>query len=174
MPEFDYTDYGPRYALIPDFPGYRVGTDGSVWGSRKTGRWQRLRPSPGTSKRLTVSFSNGSGVRHYRLVHRLVLAAFVGPCPDGMEACHFPDIDPNNNNLANLRWGTKSENCADRLFHGNDTRGEKNKRAKLKRDDVLFIRKNASMFTRQELANRFGVSKRTVQFIIYRRNWAWL
>ncbi len=25
------------------------------------------------------------------LVHQLVLLAFVGPCPDGLECCHFPD-----------------------------------------------------------------------------------
>lgn len=54
-------------------------------------------------------------------VHRLVLEAFTGPCPDGMEACHY-DGDAKNNHLSNLRWDTRVANAADtrRLAaHGN-------------------------------------------------------
>lgn len=52
-------------------------------------------------------------------VHRLVLLAFVGPCPSGNEACH------NNENrqdarLENLRWDTRSGNQLDRRKHGTD------------------------------------------------------
>ena len=36
-------------------------------------------------------------------IPRLVLLAFVGPCPEGMECCHFPDRDVRNNKLNNLR-----------------------------------------------------------------------
>lgn len=50
-------------------------------------------------------------------VHRLVLAAFVGPCPPGMEGCH-DDGDPSNNQLTNLRWDTHSANIADQVTHG--------------------------------------------------------
>lgn len=42
-------------------------------------------------------------------VHRLVLTAFVGPCPDGMECLHG-EGGALDNRLTNLRWGTKSEN----------------------------------------------------------------
>lgn len=52
-------------------------------------------------------------------VHRLVLMAFVGPCPDGMEACHN-NGEPTDNRLSNLRYGTKSENRRDTISHGND------------------------------------------------------
>ena len=41
-----------------------------------------------------------------RLVHQLVMLAFVGPCPEGMEVCHN-DSDPSNNRLANLRYDTR-------------------------------------------------------------------
>lgn len=52
-------------------------------------------------------------------IHRLVLLAFCGPCPDGMEACH------NNGNradarLENLRWDTPSNNHLDKRRHGTD------------------------------------------------------
>lgn len=52
-------------------------------------------------------------------VHRLVLMAFVGPCPGGMEACHN-NGDPTDNRLVNLRYDTKSENRRDIISHGND------------------------------------------------------
>ncbi len=51
------------------------------------------------------------------LVHRLVLDAFSGPCPDGMEACHA-DGNPGNNRIANLRWDSRSENRYDSVRHG--------------------------------------------------------
>ncbi len=52
-----------------------------------------------------------------KAVHRLVLSAFVGPCPDGMECCH-DDGDPTNNAVSNLYWGTRSQNMRDRFRHG--------------------------------------------------------
>lgn len=52
-------------------------------------------------------------------VHRLVLEAFIGPCPDGMVGCHT-DGDPLNNRLDNLRWDTPSNNNRDKRAHGTD------------------------------------------------------
>lgn len=48
--------------------------------------------------------------------HTLVLVAFVGPRPDGLEGCHN-DGNPGNNRLDNLRWGTRSSNAKDRVMH---------------------------------------------------------
>lgn len=58
------------------------------------------------------------GLRHKAFVHVLVLEAFVGPCPPGMEARHVHDRDPLNCCLWNLAWGTKLENGSDRVRHG--------------------------------------------------------
>jgi hypothetical protein len=52
-------------------------------------------------------------------VHRLVLEAFVGPCPDGMEGCHN-NGDRADARLPNLRWDTPSANQYDRRLHGTD------------------------------------------------------
>jgi hypothetical protein len=52
-----------------------------------------------------------------RLVHQMVLAAHAGPRPDGQEVRHL-DGDPLNNWLANLAYGTPSENSADKVRHG--------------------------------------------------------
>lgn len=61
-----------------------------------------------------------------RYVHTLVLETFVGPRPLGAYARHLDD-DPRNNRLANLAWGTPSDNAFDasrngRNHHANKTR----------------------------------------------------
>jgi len=50
-------------------------------------------------------------------VHRLVLEAFVGPMPAGLQCCHN-DGDPANNCLTNLRYDTGSSNNLDTVRHG--------------------------------------------------------
>lgn len=46
-------------------------------------------------------------------VHRLVLEAFVGPCPDGME-CDHKNRDGLDNRADNLAWVAHSENNRDK------------------------------------------------------------
>ena len=58
-----------------------------------------------------------NGVQSRGVVHKMVLTAFVGPCPDGMECCHGPSGYADNR-LSNLRWDTHSENMIDRSRHG--------------------------------------------------------
>ena len=50
-------------------------------------------------------------------IHQIVLEAFCGPCPDGMEVLHGNGIRTDNR-LSNLRYGTRSENNADSIRHG--------------------------------------------------------
>lgn len=49
--------------------------------------------------------------------HRLVLLAFVGPCPSGHVVRHL-DGDPGNNSLDNLAYGTYLDNSEDQRRHG--------------------------------------------------------
>lgn len=74
-----------------------------------------LKPRPlGRAGHLRVQL----GREHDRLVHRLVLEAFVGPCPEEMECLHFNDV-ADDNRLSNLRWGTPHENHLDMVRNGN-------------------------------------------------------
>lgn len=73
-----------------------------------------LRPGGNPSGHLMVNLIP----RKNEYIHRLVLEAFVGPCPEGMECCHN-DGDPSNNYLQNLRWDTPSANGFDHVKHGN-------------------------------------------------------
>ena len=57
-------------------------------------------------------------------VHRLVLEAFVGPAPTGMEACHWDD-DPTNNHIDNLRWDTRKNNMVDMVRNGKNHNARK-------------------------------------------------
>lgn len=60
----------------------------------------------------------------YLRVHRVVLTAFVGACPEGMEGCHN-DGNLANNRLANLRWDTPSSNTKDKVTHGTHNEARK-------------------------------------------------
>src|SRR5690349_8150963 len=114
---------------IPDYPAYRISRKGEVQSrwlkagrhSRLTDTWRPLTPIRRHSY-LTVALSKDSK-KTIRFVHRLVLEAYVGPCPPGLVACHN-DGDPTNNRLDNLRWDSQKSNCADKLRHGTLCRGE--------------------------------------------------
>lgn len=81
-------------------------------------RGRILQPwSNGSSGHLVVTL--GSAGRRY--VHRIVLEAFRGPCPIGMEACHADDV-PSNNTLDNLRWASRAANALDRQRNNIDPR----------------------------------------------------
>lgn len=127
-------------------------------------------------------------------VHHLVLNAFVGPRPEGMECCHFPDRDPKNNCLDNLRWDTRKGNHSDKKLHGTtglgrkmskNTRekmsisarkqnrvGSKNPYHKLTEEEVVEIRKRCSEgVTKRELAEEYDVSPSAISGIVRRISW---
>jgi hypothetical protein len=83
---------------------------------RKRIKGRELSQASGKRKYLYVDLSR-DGVRRKHRVHLLVLEAFVGPCPDGMEARHL-DGNLRNNHISNLAWSTRSENAKDRVAHG--------------------------------------------------------
>ncbi len=109
------------------------------------------------------------------LVHRLVLEAFVGPCPDDMEGCHN-DGDGSNNSLLNLRWDTRTGNEADKLRHGRSNRGERDGQAKLTEWDARWIKRfQKHGFAKQSyLADVFKVARSTIANIKSGERWAWL
>jgi hypothetical protein len=52
----------------------------------------------------------GAGRIERCYVHDLVLLAFVGPKPEGLEVCHGNDVKADNR-LQNLRYDTRSANA---------------------------------------------------------------
>lgn len=108
---------------LPTQPEYEVSDIGRVRstdrvitlsdGRRRSLKGRILKPRLSPNGGYPVVHLNGKP----RLVHRLVLLAFVGP-PDEGKQCRHLDGDPTNNNLSNLRWGTPAENNADQVSHG--------------------------------------------------------
>lgn len=110
-------------------------------------------------------------VRYQKAVHRLVLEAFVGPCPEGWECRHL-NGNPGDNRLENLQWGTIKENQADRLLHGTEIRGEKHYGATLTTEDVLAIRAlYAQGESQSSIGRKFKVDKRNIHAIVHRKTW---
>lgn len=112
-----------------------------------------------------------------RLVHRLLCEDTLGPPPaEGYEAAH--SCGQGHKGCCNrwhLRWATQTDNQADRLLHGTDSRGEKNGCAKLTVGEVKGIRKLHSGGAKiPDLATKFNVSYATIRNIVIRKKWAWL
>jgi len=161
---------------IPNYPGYFVTKCGKVWSGPKginntTGKWLKGTAQNKRSGHLVINlWKNKKPKTQY--IHRLVLEAFVGPCPEGMECRHL-DGNPQNNNLSNLCWGTDAENCADRKRHGTENTGEKQGRSKLTEQNVrmiIYIQRTGEL-ARKEIAKIFSVSPGTISDIKYKRSW---
>ncbi len=171
-----------RYLPVAGFAGYHIGDDGSVWSARlKNGNlkedWHRLSTSVRERSRYaTVCFRAGpcgsKGKSHVRYVHRLVLEAFVGPCPEGMECRHL-DGNPRNNRVENLRWGTHRENRQDMERHGTKLMGERCHSAKMNETCIRAIRHLHDQLglTQNELAAAFGLTQNTVYKIVNGETW---
>jgi len=160
-----------QWKPIPGFEGYEVSDRGRVrsyWERRGRGKGngkgcdffisdepQRIMSTNGRIGRTGYPAVNLKG--NVYPVHRLVLLAFVGPLPDGLESRHL-DGNPENNKLSNLCYGTASENTNDMYEHLDHERFRKltNKEA------ASMRRMAANGATKQELADTFGVSGYTV------------
>lgn len=129
-----------------------------------------LKPNPLPKGYLAVTLSRPPNVkRRVAYVHTLVLEAFVGPRPPGMDACHSPDPTPANCRLDNLRWDTRRNNFADKRQHGTQTRGGRHPQALLTEEQAAEIL--ASSESGSALARRFGVTQSTVSAIRRGKNW---
>lgn len=104
------------------------------------------------------------------LIHRLVLVAFIGPCPPGCESRHLDGVR-SHNWLSNLRWGTKLENAADRKIHGTQCLGEGHGRAKITEADVVNIRLAAGKIRQTDLAKKYGIVQSKISAIQRRELW---
>lgn len=158
---------------------YEVSSEGNVW------TLERVRPcrvgtrviprrimKPTIDRRgYAVVVLKSQGRRVNRFVHHLVLEAFRGPCPEGMQCRHL-NGDPTDNRLENLAWGTSTENAADRIDHDTQARGEAHGIARLTEAKVREIRQMcAEGASQSQIADAFGIGRSTVQAILSGRTW---
>lgn len=154
---------------ILEFPNYFVSDRGRVE-SHQGKRPRLIAPSLQSKGYLGVALRRQNRETR-RLVHRLVLRAFVGPCPEGMETRHLDGVRTDNR-LDNLCYGSPADNYADRLRHGTDGRGSRCGTAKLTEVEVLEIRRlYAAGMTQRELAIRFRSFEGNIEKICRRVTW---
>jgi hypothetical protein len=176
----EYSSHPGRPGItFKDYPyadGYKIGDDGSVWSrngshSRFGRYWHQLSQSPSKKGHMQVGmWINGKLVN--RLVHRIILETFVGPCPPGMECRHVLNNNPSDNCLVNLAWGTKGENAEDKKRHGTYLAGSRVCTSKLAEADIPTIRALvASGITQADVARSYSVTISCINAIIKRRAW---
>jgi hypothetical protein len=135
-----------RWLPVADWPGYEISNHGtlhSYWGSgcHKSGvAKQRTTPiiiggyvqkKSGHLQACLYRYRDGVREKWRNGIHILVLTAFRGPCPPGMEGCHR-DSNPANNHIDNLYWGTPASNKLDLLWR-------EDSQFKLSNEDVRAI-----------------------------------
>jgi HNH endonuclease len=123
----------------PRHPRYLVSNDGFLYtvGQRhKSGVWIKYEQPRKLSRSLhpTLGYLRGSvwaGKRQTHVwLHRAVLEAHVGPCPEGQQAAHL-NGNKADCRLTNLQWVTPAENMAHQRLHGTALLGKKNHMATL-------------------------------------------
>lgn len=133
--------------------------------------WIRLNPGRDTDGYRQVTLCKDRKRLTFK-VHRLVLELFVGPKPDGMEACHGVG-GKDDNSVGNLRWGTHESNIADKESQGTKLFGDKHPSSILTEAKVVEIlgRLRIGGVTQKQLATEYGVANPTIQNIATRKTW---
>lgn len=171
-----------EFRELKEFPGYRFGDDGSIWSkwARSSIKawigdsWHVLKQQNHRNGYLMVMLKSSiDGKKMMRLSHRLILEAFVGPCPEGQECRHFPDGNRKNNTLSNLSWGTSQDNADDRIKHETVLSGEDCSWAKMDYRTVELIRKEYSLglTTQKNLALKYGVCQMSISLLVRGKTW---
>lgn len=130
---------------------------------------------------LWTACLNPNGYGHLRVdkadwaAHRLSWEIHRGPIPDGLWVLHHCD-NPPCINPAHLFLGTCRDNHADMIAKGRKVTvrlcGELSGVAKLTAQKVVEIRAlRATGLTQQAIADRFGVTQRTISYIESGRVW---
>ena len=83
---------------------------------------------------------------HY--IHRLVAAAFIGPCPDRMQVNQKNGIK-SDNSLSNIEYLTGAANHRHAALSGLHAQGTRKAGAKLTEESVVQVRRLASVYTRR-------------------------
>jgi len=161
---------------VPNWPGYRVSNTGILQscrnhGGRLTNNWRVKKPSMSRDGYKMIGLHNKRKIL-FTSIHSLVLSAFIGPRPIGLQACHN-NSNKKDNTLLNLRWDTPKANIADRDKNGPTSQGERNGRAKIKSASVRHVRRlRREGMSFMKIAMRFGISKRQVMRIVTGFAWS--
>ncbi len=106
-----------------------------------------------------------------RLVHRMVVEAFIGKFKKGQQTRHL-DGNRINNLPENLAIGTAKENCDDTVRHGTRARGEKITCSILRESDIFKIRQmHAVGISNADMCKIYGLSGPAMSHVVCGRTW---
>ncbi len=149
-----------EWKVIEDFPNYAVSNFGRVKNIKKS---KINKPEDDDVGYFSIHLSNPPHRSKRVRVHRLVLKAFYGSCPEGKESNH-KDGNKKNNNSDNLEYVTKSENI--KHAHKNGLVKKHGGPFKLVSDQKFEIRRlKINGIKTTELSKRFNVSTRHINFL---------
>jgi hypothetical protein len=149
---------------------YSVSSSGAVKSIRKG---SILKPEITNRGYERVCLSVGGRVKRL-FVHRLVATAFLKN--ENKPCVNHKDANKRNNRVENLEWCSVRENVKHAVENNLYPLGEKASSNKLKKKDVLEIRRKYSrkVYHSVILAEEYNVDPKTIRNIINGENWSWL
>lgn len=149
------------WKAVPNWQGYQVSNFGRVKSFRND-KPQILKPKVSLDYLQVELFKDGKGKKFQ--VHRLVAQAFI-PNPLNKPQVNHLDGVKFNNHVSNLDWTTAKENTRHAVDTGLVKQGEDRHDTKLTNQQVQYIRDNPLGLNTYELADLFGVNRRTISDI---------
>lgn len=160
-------------AVWKDIPGWEGLYEASIWGHIRSKKNNIALKQFVNSYYCCVNLCSGKTRRKYP-VHRLITAAFLGACPDGLQVNH-KNLNKLDNRLSNLEYCTAKENIRHAVRNGVQIGcvGEKHWNAKLTDDNVREIRKyrGGKVLSYREVGKKYGINRSQVKAIMYGRAW---
>jgi len=148
------------WADIPKYKGiYKISKNGKV---KRQGKILSNVLSGDGYLRVNL-FKNGKG--KVGKIHRLVIHAFVGPCPKGKEVLH-KNGNKLDNRLSNLKYGTSSENHLQKFKDGFRPLNRK-----MTKEEIKWVRKNKFNIYASTMASMLNVDPRTIHDVIYNKSY---
>lgn len=139
--------------------------DGKVY-SEKNNRFHQFRLHTGGYLQITLCYK-GAAKDFYG--HRLVASYFI-PNPKNKPCVNHKNGIKTDNRIENLEWCTDSENQKHSYSTGlNNRNGENNGKSKLKKQDILLIRKSTS--TTAALAREYKMAENSIRAVRKFKSW---
>jgi len=165
---------------IPNFSRYAADESGNIYSLnyKNSGKTKIIKPSPRDGYYQSM-FQRDDGKYCTYKIHKMVMLAFFGERPKGMEVNH-KDGNKLNNSVLNLEYITHAANCQHSFDLGLQLpkRGTLNGMAKITEQQVKEIREyvansKSMYYGRKALAEKYGISEAHVKDIVNRRRNIW-
>ena len=139
---------------------------GHYAGGKRLSKGKEIKPYTSMHGYLIVTLCKDA-IHKKTSVHRIVLASFTRENKK-LDVCHI-DGTRTNNQLSNLKWGTRSENMQDCVRHNRTNRGTKNPNAKITPDIAVKIFEDKR--TQAVIAKEYGLDQSTISNIKTGKIW---